>query len=193
MTRSSTDINRNARSAPLEHAGRPCVGRSRAPGRSTSQRPEPLSIPAVGRGPRRRTAGRHDDGRPELISRHDWATRAATSLAIAEYIECFYNTRRRHSFLGLKSPAAYEKGRLTPVVPSQRDQGVHYSLGNPHLTEIPPQQCATTASPLLAGFPASRRRWHWDSVAVVCRLPRILHVECADPARLCRPRSCAEF
>jgi len=45
----------------------------------------------------------------ELLYRHDWASRAATSLAIAEYIECFYNTRRRHSYLGFKSPAEHER------------------------------------------------------------------------------------
>ena len=45
----------------------------------------------------------------ELIHRHDWGTRTAASLAIAEYIECFYNTRRRHSYLGFRSPAEYER------------------------------------------------------------------------------------
>jgi transposase InsO family protein len=45
----------------------------------------------------------------ELIYRQEWETRAAASLAIAEYIECFYNTRRRHSYLGFKSPAEYER------------------------------------------------------------------------------------
>lgn len=45
----------------------------------------------------------------ELIYRHDWATREAATLAISEYIECFYNTRRRHSYLGFKSPAEHER------------------------------------------------------------------------------------
>lgn len=45
----------------------------------------------------------------ELIYRHDWTTLQATTLAIAEYIECFYNTRRRHSHLGFKSPAENER------------------------------------------------------------------------------------
>lgn len=45
----------------------------------------------------------------ELIYRHDWGSRAAASLAIAEYIECFYNARRRHSYLGFRSPAEHER------------------------------------------------------------------------------------
>jgi putative transposase len=45
----------------------------------------------------------------ELIHRRDWGSRAEASLGIAEYIECFYNTRRRHSSLGFMSPAEYER------------------------------------------------------------------------------------
>lgn len=45
----------------------------------------------------------------ELVYRHDWTTRATATLAIADYIECFYNTRRRHSYLGFKSPAEHER------------------------------------------------------------------------------------
>jgi putative transposase len=45
----------------------------------------------------------------ELIYRDDWENRAGASLAIAEYIECFYNTRRRHSYLGFRSPAEHER------------------------------------------------------------------------------------
>jgi putative transposase len=52
----------------------------------------------------------------ELIHRHDWETRAAASLAIAEYIECFYNTRRRHSYLGFTSPVEYERIYASPPI-----------------------------------------------------------------------------
>ena len=45
----------------------------------------------------------------ELIHRRDWGSRAEASLAIAEYIECFYNTRRRHSYLDFRSPAEHER------------------------------------------------------------------------------------
>ena len=45
----------------------------------------------------------------ELVHGADFATRAQARTAIVEYIEVFYNTRRRHSSLGYVSPAAYEQ------------------------------------------------------------------------------------
>lgn len=45
----------------------------------------------------------------ELEERCRWETREAARLAIYDYIEAFYNTRRRHSYLGKISPAAYER------------------------------------------------------------------------------------
>lgn len=45
----------------------------------------------------------------ELIERSDWPTRDAARLAIFEYIECWYNLKRRHSSLGYLSPAEYER------------------------------------------------------------------------------------
>jgi putative transposase len=45
----------------------------------------------------------------ELIDRHSWPTRHAARQAIYEYIEAWYNPRRRHSALGYQSPADYEK------------------------------------------------------------------------------------
>ncbi|MER7009750.1 IS3 family transposase [Dactylosporangium sp. NPDC000555] len=44
----------------------------------------------------------------ELMHRQAWPTRAAARQAIFEYIEGWYNTRRRHSSLGYLSPAAFE-------------------------------------------------------------------------------------
>ena len=44
----------------------------------------------------------------ELIDITHYATRAAAVAAIADYIEHFYNPRRRHSFLGYASPMEYE-------------------------------------------------------------------------------------
>jgi transposase InsO family protein len=55
----------------------------------------------------------------ELIHRQAWPTRTAARQAIFEYIEGWYNTRRRHSSLGYLSPAAYEdgtNGRLLPAL-----------------------------------------------------------------------------
>lgn len=45
----------------------------------------------------------------ELIWRHSWQTRRAAEIAIFEYINGFYNPRRRHSALGWKSPLAFER------------------------------------------------------------------------------------
>ena len=48
----------------------------------------------------------------ELIHRHSWPNRQIARSAIFEYIEGFYNTRRRHSALGYLSPSEYEDLRL---------------------------------------------------------------------------------
>jgi transposase InsO family protein len=45
----------------------------------------------------------------ELIMRRDWPTRDAARRAIFQYIEVWYNLRRRHSTLGYRSPASYEE------------------------------------------------------------------------------------
>ena len=45
----------------------------------------------------------------ELINRRRFKTKDEARSAIFHYIEVFYNPRRRHSALGQKSPAAYEK------------------------------------------------------------------------------------
>ncbi|MCP9483468.1 IS3 family transposase [Shimia sp. CNT1-13L.2] len=45
----------------------------------------------------------------EMIWRRLWETRRQTEMAIFEYINGFYNTRRRHSVLGWKSPVAFER------------------------------------------------------------------------------------
>ena len=45
----------------------------------------------------------------ELIAWQRWATRAEARAAIFRYIATWYNTRRRHSTLAYRSPAAYER------------------------------------------------------------------------------------
>src|SRR6266481_813875 len=47
----------------------------------------------------------------ESIYRNVWATRAEARRATFEYIEVFYNRRRRHSSLSYLSPASYEATR----------------------------------------------------------------------------------
>ena len=53
----------------------------------------------------------------EPIHRQAWPTRAAARQAIFEYVEGWYNTRRRHSSLGYRSPAAYETGTTVSLLP----------------------------------------------------------------------------
>jgi putative transposase len=48
----------------------------------------------------------------ELLYGSSWPTRQVVRTAIFEYIESFYNTRRRHSALGHLSPAEFEEVRL---------------------------------------------------------------------------------
>jgi putative transposase len=45
----------------------------------------------------------------ELVHRRSWPTRRELTSEVFEYIEGFYNLRRRHSTLGMHSPADYEK------------------------------------------------------------------------------------
>jgi transposase InsO family protein len=54
----------------------------------------------------------------ELIHRQAWPTRKAAHQATFEYIEGWYNTRRRHSSLGYQSPAAYEGGTVISLLPA---------------------------------------------------------------------------
>jgi transposase InsO family protein len=44
----------------------------------------------------------------ELLDRQVWPTKAKVQKAIFEYIEGWYDIRRRHSSLDYRSPAAYE-------------------------------------------------------------------------------------
>jgi transposase-like protein len=45
----------------------------------------------------------------ELLDRQPWTTRAELARAIFEWIEGWYNPRRRHTSIGNLSPVAYER------------------------------------------------------------------------------------
>lgn len=45
----------------------------------------------------------------ELVMRADWRTREEARTAVFEYLETWYNPKRRHSTLGYLSPSAYEE------------------------------------------------------------------------------------
>lgn len=44
----------------------------------------------------------------ELVWRRNWQTRREVEVALFEYINGFYNPRRKHSAIGWKSPGAFE-------------------------------------------------------------------------------------
>jgi putative transposase len=48
----------------------------------------------------------------ELLDRHRWTTREQLASAVFEYIEAFYNPRRRHSSIGNLSPAEFEANHM---------------------------------------------------------------------------------
>jgi transposase InsO family protein len=54
----------------------------------------------------------------ELVHRHSWPTRRELTSEVFEYIEAFYNPRRRHSTLGMLSPADLETSTLMTDGPS---------------------------------------------------------------------------
>jgi putative transposase len=54
----------------------------------------------------------------ELIDRSVWSTREAARTAVFEYIEAFYNRRRRHSALGYLSPDEFERRYRPENVPA---------------------------------------------------------------------------
>ena len=45
----------------------------------------------------------------ERVNRNDYLTRDDATQDIFDYIECFYNRKRRHGYLGNISPAAFEE------------------------------------------------------------------------------------
>ena len=52
----------------------------------------------------------------ELLDRRSWQTRAELASAIFEYIEAFYNPRRRHSSIGNLSPVEFETRHTNTAV-----------------------------------------------------------------------------
>jgi putative transposase len=54
----------------------------------------------------------HATIKKDLIHRRSWSTKAEARVAVFEYIEAFYNRRRRHSTLGMLSPVEFETGTL---------------------------------------------------------------------------------
>ena len=49
----------------------------------------------------------------ELLDQHHWTDRQQLASAIFEWIECWYNPRRRHSALDYLSPINYERSHYS--------------------------------------------------------------------------------
>jgi len=60
----------------------------------------------------------HASLKKDLIHRQSWPTKAEARTAVFDYIETFYNRRRRHSLLGMLSPVDYENSTLRDAGPS---------------------------------------------------------------------------
>jgi len=73
----------------------------------------------------------------ELVYELPLLTRNETRSAVADYIETFYNVRRRHSSLGYQSPVEFElkngvHGGFAPAPPVMNENG--RGLQSPGLT-----------------------------------------------------------
>jgi putative transposase len=58
----------------------------------------------------------HASLKKDLIHRRSWPTKAEARTAVFDYVEAFYNRRRRHSTLGMLSPVEFENGTLSQDV-----------------------------------------------------------------------------
>jgi hypothetical protein len=87
----------------------------------------------------------------ELITRSRWRPRSAARMAVFEYIEGFYNPRRRHSALAYLSPAEYERRQSSQItaawpLPVHRS-GVSPPPGSPiEMASVRQRECGGRSS-----------------------------------------------
>ena len=72
----------------------------------------------------------HATLKKEKIYRQSWPTRAAARTAVFEYIEGWYNPRRRHSTLAYLSPAEFERQHAELAVAIQANRSVAGTSAN---------------------------------------------------------------
>jgi len=63
----------------------------------------------------------------DLLNRQRWRTKMDLALAMAEYIEDFYNPARRHSSLGYLTPNEFEDVVDVRVIPQPNVQVIHHA------------------------------------------------------------------
>jgi putative transposase len=54
----------------------------------------------------------------ELLNRQRWRTKLELAIARAEYLDHFYNSKRRHSSLDYLTPVEFEALHTTPTEPA---------------------------------------------------------------------------
>jgi transposase InsO family protein len=54
----------------------------------------------------------------ELLNRKKWRTTLELAVAMAEHIDHFYNSGRRHSSLGYLTPNEFEEANSTTIQPA---------------------------------------------------------------------------
>ncbi len=111
--------------------------------------------------------------RAELLDHEQYATRAAAIASIGDYIDGFYNVRRRHSFLGYVSPLEFEvRAHRWHGAPStrnpRRSPGVAQKPTSPNGSRaLPRRGAATSVSPrngrVKQSRPQARRDHEGDS------------------------------
>ncbi len=66
----------------------------------------------------------------ELLNRQRWRTKMELGLAMADYIEHFYNSDRRHSSLGYLTPNEFEDLHLTTTQQATLSSKVVHPMGS---------------------------------------------------------------
>jgi hypothetical protein len=92
----------------------------------------------------------------ELLDRRRFKTQAEARMAVFEFIEGFYNPRRRHSSLGYLSPVDYERRHEQAV-----DPGAHQPAAVLGAVKMRPGNVAASAEVTAAADldrPCARRR-----------------------------------
>ncbi len=78
----------------------------------------------------------HASLKKERIYRRSWPTRAEARAAVFEYIEGWYNPRRRHSTLSYLSPAQFERHHAALIVGPVSTVGITIAGNSSVLPEI---------------------------------------------------------
>lgn len=88
----------------------------------------------------------------ELIDRRSFRTQAEARMALFEFLEGWYNTRRRHSALGYLSPNDFERAAMSQSADS-RGRGPHKDILQDSTSDLPVPPAIITHSSLTGESP----------------------------------------